>query len=145
MAELTDVISGIDRGQQQGLQTMDRIFSAANARAVFGEPVQHGDYTVIVASEVMAGGGFGFGRGIGPGLRAAAAPEGAAQSAAMAGGGGGGGGGGSTGRPVATIVIGPEGVTVRPIVDVTKIAITALTAWAAMVPVLARIRRARRA
>jgi uncharacterized spore protein YtfJ len=137
MADPTDVISGIDRGQQQGLQIMDRIFSAANTRAVFGEPVQHGDYTVIVASEVVAGGGFGFGRGIGPGSRAA-------QPTEMAGGGGGGGGGGSTGRPVATIVIGPDGVTVRPIVDVTKIAITALTAWAAMVPVLARIRRARR-
>jgi hypothetical protein len=36
------------------------------------------------------------------------------------------------GRPVAIIVIGPNSVTVRPIVDVTKVVLAALTASAAM-------------
>jgi uncharacterized spore protein YtfJ len=48
------------------------------------------------------------------------------------GGGGGGGGGGSFGRPVALISIGPDGVEVQPIVDVTKVGIAAIAAVGAL-------------
>jgi hypothetical protein len=53
--------------------------------------------------------------------------------------------GGSVGRPVANIVTGPSGVTVRPVVDITKVALAALTASAAMFGMRRAIRRARRA
>jgi len=62
---------------------------------------------------------------------------GARGGLARRGGGGGGGGGGKTlARSVAVIVSSPEGVEIRPVIDVTKIALAALTAagfvWAAM-------------
>jgi len=36
------------------------------------------------------------------------------------------------GRPVAAIVIGPDGVQVKPVLDMTKIGLTALGAWSAV-------------
>jgi hypothetical protein len=48
-------------------------------------------------------------------------------------------GGGSMGRPVAVITIGPEGVTVKPVVDATKIALAAVTAWAAVAAAAIRL------
>jgi uncharacterized spore protein YtfJ len=53
-----------------------------------------------------------------------------------------GGGGGSSGRPVAIIIIGPDGVTVKPVVDVTKIALAGVTAWGTMLMLLRRMRQA---
>ena len=50
-----------------------------------------------------------------------------------------GGGGGSAGRPVATIIIGPEGVQVEPVVDVTKIALAVFTTAGAMLLMLGRM------
>jgi hypothetical protein len=47
------------------------------------------------------------------------------------------------GRPVAVIAIGPDGVTVKPVVDVTKVALAGLTAWATMLGLLRARRRAR--
>jgi uncharacterized spore protein YtfJ len=108
-------------------QMVDRIFGAAQASAVYSAPVTTGAYTVIAASEVTAGGGFGSGQGSGP-------PEGS--------GGGMGGGGGSSGRPVAVIVVGPDGVQVKPIFDVTKFGLAVLTAWAAMLVNVMRLKRA---
>src|SRR4051794_39913763 len=103
----------------------DRIFAAAHGRAVWSDPVQANGYTVITASEVIAGGGFGsgFGSGRSPGDAAAAASQDRTNEGS---GGGSGGGGGAMGRPVATIIIGPDGVRVRPVVDVTKIALAAV-------------------
>ncbi len=75
-----------------------------------------GDRVVIPAATIEFSGGFGFGG------------EGPAN-------GGGGGGGHHTGRPVAVIEVGPEGVRVRPVVDFTKVGLTlvaaALTVWRA--------------
>lgn len=135
---------------EQGSKAFEKIFAAAQPGAVFGEPIVSGPYTLITAREVAAGGGFGYGRGFGP-VRAAAAgaaPAGAAGESrgevAQAGGGGGGGGGGAMGRPVAIIVIGPDGVKVKPVVDVTKLAIAGITAMAAMAAFARRMRRFRR-
>lgn len=105
-------------------ELVGRLFEVAKVTAVFGEPVSSGDYTVITASELMVGMGAGFGGGGGE--------EGS---------GGGGGGGSTMTRPVAVIAIGPNGVTVEPIVDPTKIAITLFTALGAMGVALARMRR----
>jgi hypothetical protein len=55
-----------------------------------------------------------------------------------------GGGGGASGRPVAAIIIGPEGVQIKPIVDPTQIALAGITAWATMAGMFLRMRRRRR-
>ncbi|HMA34237.1 MAG TPA: hypothetical protein VKY74_07115 [Chloroflexia bacterium] len=111
--------------EQENVRLLETIFAAARAEAVYGTPVVAGPYTVITASEVRAGGGFGFGRGFGSAAPAAGAPTPAGAPAA-GGGGGGGGGGGASGRPVALIVIGPAGVKVAPVVDVTGLALAGI-------------------
>ena len=131
---------------------VEKIFAAAQPGAVFSEPVVSGNYTIITASEVMAGGGFGFGFGSGS-VPAPASESGEAGPAptsqdatgsSSGSGGGGGGGGGSSGRPVAAIVIGPDGVKIEPIVDATKIAVAAIGAWLSIAMLLARRARATR-
>ena len=107
------------------------IFAAAQPGAVFGPPVVSGVYTVITASEVVAGGGFGSGWGKGGSAHAASDTTG---------GGGAGGGGGANARPVAAIVIGPDGVAVRPIFDVTKLTLAGLTAGGALLAAYLRLR-----
>ncbi len=68
--------------------------------------------------------------------------EGSQAEQANSGGGGIGGGGGSMGRPVAIIIIGPDGVAVKPVFDLTKIALAGITAWTTMLAVLRRARKA---
>ena len=110
--------------------------------------MESGTYTVIAAAEVTSGGGFGMGVGLGPASKAdeTAAPtvEATPLEGRETGGGGVGGGGGAMGRPVAIIAIGPDGVTIKPVVDVTKIALAGLTAWATMLGLLRARRRAGR-
>ena len=132
--------ASLEQTEQQALQFVDKIFGAARASAVYSEPVTAGAYTVITASEVTAGGGFGSGHGYGPATTASTTAE-ANPTTPVAGGGGSGGGGGSSGRPVAVIVVGPDGVQVKPIFDVTKFGLAVLTAWAAMLVTVLRIRR----
>jgi len=146
---LDEAVSLIDKARDQTATMLEKIFAAAQPGAVYGQPVGSETYTVITAAEVTSGGGFGMGMGLGPqprpGGTAAATPDAAQPEDRDTGGGvGGGGGGGSMGRPVAVIAIGPDGVTVRPVVDVTKVALAGLTAWAAMLAVLRARRRARR-
>lgn len=102
---------------------LDKVFAAAQPGLVFSAPLVAGAYTIITASEVMAGGGFGIGGGTDQSLT---------NNTTTAGGHGGGGGGGASARPVAAIVIGPEGVKVKPIFDITKVALASITAWGAI-------------
>jgi uncharacterized spore protein YtfJ len=127
--------SGMPITAEQSEAIMARIFTAAHHSSVFGEPVRSGDYTVITACEVGSGGGFGFGGGSSP---ADADGQGAAE------GGGGGGGGGANGRPVALIVIGPDGVRIEPIVDVSRIALSGIKMWGAVAGILAAAARGRK-
>jgi len=131
----------MDKYQEQSREWMDKLLSAARPRAVYGDPITSGNYTIVPASEVTAGGGFGY--GFGGGSAPASAPgQTAGQEQENAGGGGGiGGGGGSSGRPVATIIIGPEGVRVEPVIDATKIALAIFTTVGAMSLMLERMRR----
>ena len=106
---------------------MERLIASADVAKVYASPVAHGDRLLIPAAEVFAAAGFGMGSGTG---------EAGLPAVSRRGGGGGGGGGGTTlSRSVAVIVSSPEGVEVRPVIDVTKIALAALTAagfvWAA--------------
>jgi hypothetical protein len=84
---------------------INRIWAAAQPGAVYSAPVTSGEYTIITASEVLAGGGYGLDDTKGSG-----------------------GGGFSRGRPVATIIIGPDGVKVQPVVDATRVALGVMAA-----------------
>ena len=115
---------------------LDKIFAAAQHGAVFGTPVVSGAFTVITASEVGAGGGFGAGRGRIP--KPAAGANGTGVSAGESGGSG--GGGGATGRPIAAIVIGPDGVSIKPMFDATKIALAGIAAVGTLLAVFLKRR-----
>ena len=139
------VASSIETGQQ-AMEWVGRLFGAAQPSAVFGEPVTAGEHTVITASEVKVGMGLGHGGGLGVSGQAGedepaagAEPQEGGESAGY--GGGGGGGGVSGGRPVAAIVIGPDGVRVKPIVDITKLGLALVTALGSMFLMRERMRK----
>ncbi len=132
----TFTLKSQDVGELSNLMA-DKIFAAAQPGAVFSAPVVSGPYTIITASEVAAAGGFGFGSGSGP-TDAPDESSATGQARQFAGGGGGGGGGGSSGRPIAAIVVGPDGVKIQPIVDPTKIALAAIGAWLSIALLLVR-------
>ncbi len=90
-------------------RNLAKIHDGTSAGAVFGPAEYVGDKAVICAAAVQRAGGFGFGAG---------------DDADGGGGGGGGGGGHSDARPVAVITVDSSGVSVRPVVDFTKIGIT---------------------
>ena len=98
-------------------QTLSKIFEATHVSAVFGQPVERGETTIIPCSEIFVSVGMGGGMGTGP----------AQKEGETTGGEGIGGGGGARGRPVAAIVVTPAGVRVEPIVDVTKVALAGAT------------------
>ncbi len=133
--ELNTFIKETVPNQEQANALMDMLFAAARPESLYSPPVVQGERAVIIASEVAGGIGYGFGGGGGVGTpEDGDAPEGGA-------GGGGGGGGSIMGRPVAAISVGPDGVHVEPIVDVTKIAIAFFTTFAAIFLVIGRIKR----
>ncbi len=139
------LLENVGKESEARSQALQRLWSAGDAKAVFGQPVSSGDYTVIPVAEVAAGGGFGSGMGFNSLRRRRGAAKGEPSEApagivegdeapgpALEGaGGGGGGGGGAMARPVAVIVLGPDGVRVKPVLDTTKLALTALGAFGA--------------
>ena len=138
------------KNQENSQQILEKFIETARPASVFAAPLTAGEYTVITASEVYAGMGIGFGGGGGSGPTSSEEPAGdqpqADQSAAAADlppgsgvGYGGGGGGVTLGRPVAAITIGPDGVSVEPIVDATKIAIAFFTTIGAMALMFSRM------
>jgi uncharacterized spore protein YtfJ len=141
---MSDILSVTDKRSEKLAEVLESIYAAVRPGAVYGEPVVSGNYTVITASEVSAGGGFGSGISFGPEMSPAAkrTDEQMPQSQQRSGGGGLGGGGGSSGRPIAAIIIGPDGVTVKPVVDATKIALASITAFGAMFVLLRKMLRA---
>ena len=108
---------------------MDTFLSAANVDTVYGAPIEKGDTLVVPAAEVVSAMGFGVGSGYGSG------PEDEGQG----GGSGGGGGGRVFSRPVAVVIASPEGVRVEPVVDITKVALAALTTAAFMMGMFFRL------
>ena len=131
----SNVTGMMDKSNQQLTALFDKLFSFTGKNAVFSEPIQAGDYTVITASEISGGGMYfsGMGGGIGEGKKNEEQPatppvEPDNQEAQPSGGGAGASGGGWSGaRPVATIILGPNGVQVQPVVDPTKIALAFFT------------------
>jgi uncharacterized spore protein YtfJ len=123
-------------------QINQKLVEVASPKAVFSEPVISGEYTVITASEVFTAVGSGFGFGSAEGEADEVSGEEMGEIGPMAGSGGGGGGGGAAnGRPVALITIGPRGVEVEPVVDVTKLGLALLTTLGSMAFMLRRMKR----
>lgn len=118
--EMRDAMANAGRSVERALA---RIHDGTSAGAVFSPAERIGDKLVITAAEVKRAGGFGFGAGLGTDD----------PSERGAGGGGAGGGGQSDARPVAVITVGPDGVSVKPVLDYTKIGLAvlagALTLW----------------
>lgn len=139
------ILSIAEKTSEQLPPILEKIFSAAQAEAVYSKPIVSNNYTVITASEVAAGGGFGSGTGFGPATSSSteeqANKDGSQEEPVNSGGSGMGGGGGSSGRPVAIIIIGPEGVTVKPVFDITKIVLAGITAWITMLAVFRKVRK----
>lgn len=142
--EFEDIVVTAAESQQQSYELMGQLVAVARPGAVYSEPVTSGDYTVITASEVSVGMGFGY--GIGGGTSSEASESEAAdseepdlQGEEASGIGGGGGGGLSLGRPVAVISVGPSGVQVEPVRDVTKVLLALITAAGAMLIMLGRM------
>lgn len=121
--------------QDKANEMIGRLYEAAKPEAAFGQPFTQGDYAVITAAEVSVSLGFGYGGGGGN------TQEEEGKEASQGFGVGGGGGGAATSRPVAAIEIGPEGVIVEPIVDVTKIALAFFTAFGAMALMFGRMKK----
>lgn len=104
------------------LNRVDRVFDAARPDNVFAAPVTVDGRTIIGAAEVLLAMGVGGGGG---GSRPTAEPDRPVEGEAF--GVGAGGGGAAQARPVAVIIIEPNGVRVEPVVDVTKLGLAALT------------------
>jgi len=124
--EINDPAQAIDMVQE----TIETFLDTADVNKVYAEAVEHEGTLVIPAAEVVAGMGFGAGYGSGGPL-----------DEDSRGGGGGGGGGKVFARPVAVIIADKNGVRVEPVMDLTKIALTALTAFGFIFSTIARIRR----
>lgn len=136
--DLTKVAIEAVPNQEAANELMGKLFDITKPEAIYSKPFSQGDYTVFTASELTAGIGVGYGGGGGGGTE----PDENSQTQNVGYGGGGGGGGGTLARPVAAIIIGPDGVRVEPIVDATKIAIAFFTAFGAMWVALSKMRRA---
>lgn len=120
--------------------TMETFLLTGSVNAVFSDPVEHGDQLIIPAAEVLSIAGFGTGYGYGSGSDPQN-PEGGSSGTGA--GGGGGGGGRILARPVAVVVATPDGVRVKPVVDVTKIALAWFTALGFILTMYFRMRSGR--
>jgi uncharacterized spore protein YtfJ len=138
MSDEMNETKSTEAGLEMFQDTMEEFLAAADVRVVYGEPIQHEDTMIIPTAEVLCGLGFGVGSGSGTSNDN---PEKPAQGS----GSGGGGGGRILSRPVAVVVASPEGVRVEPVVDITKIALAALTALGFMVGMTFRMSRRRSA
>lgn len=121
-------------------ELLEKLITTARTEATYGQPVTQGEYTVITASELFVGMGVGYGYG-GGGANPAAQGE---TNGEMGVGGGGGGGGYAAARPIAAIIIGPQGVRVDPIVDPTKMALAFFTTLGTMFMMLRSMKRGRK-
>lgn len=98
---------------------ISQVHDKAAARTVFGDPVHVNGRTIIPIARVHYGFGFGLGRNT--------EKEREEEEASV----GGGGGGGLSIRPVAVLEISEKETRVRPIIDMTRMALAAmaLIAW----------------
>jgi uncharacterized spore protein YtfJ len=96
------------------------------ASACFGTPIERNGHTIVPVARVSFGYGVGFGRGSGGDAMTKDGSDGGSGE-----GEGGGGGGGGSSTPVAVVDISSEGVSIQPVNDSTRIALTVflMVAW----------------
>ena len=126
----------LEKGTETVGATMKAFIETARADSAFGQPIEHEGKLIIPAAEVLVAQGFGV--GYGSGMEEAESEE---EGASRGEGGGGGGGGRTLSRPVAVIVANKDSVRVEPIIDVTKLGVTLLTAVGAMAYAFSKIVR----
>jgi len=129
VADKDNELPDIDRMNAVVQDTMSKLIDAADVDKVYGPPIAQGDVVVIPASENLTLLGFGVGGGAGTDSNGNGAI--------------GGGGGRTLSRPVAIIVVTPEGAYVEPIMDPTKVALAAITAAGFMFGMMLRMMRKR--
>lgn len=105
-------------GQEFARSIVDRVAGSAGAQLLFGEAQRVGDRTVIPVGQARYGFGLGFGAGSGT------PPE--DQGGGSGSGGGGGGGGGVMARPIGFIEVTGDEARFVPIIDYTRVILTAL-------------------
>ncbi|UCG24181.1 MAG: hypothetical protein JSW55_18995 [Chloroflexota bacterium] len=140
MSKDFEIIADKISSQDKGIELLERLADVGGPGAVFGAPVESGEYTVITASEARVGLVYGYGGG--GGTDSSDGDD--AESGSSGFGGGGGGGGAAVARPVAIIEIGPNGARVEPIIDPTKIALAFFTTLLSIFTMGAKMRRALR-
>ena len=95
----------------------ERVGAKASVRAVFGDPIERGDITVIPVARVRWGFGGGAGRGpfaVGPGVDPQGSGPGGPTDEGLSGAGTG-GGGGAIADPIGYLEIGPDGASFIPL------------------------------
>lgn len=100
-------------------ESIEAMRDKASVGAVFGEPVPAGEKSILPVADIKYGFGFGYGEGTTP-------AEG--EEEAPSSGQGGGAGGGIAARPVAVLEVSAEGVTVKPVMDESRIALAGILA-----------------
>lgn len=125
--EISDPGQAIDMVQE----TLETFLDNADVNRVYAEPVEHEGNLIIPAAEVVSAVGFGAGYGSGGPL----------DEDTCGSGGGGGGGGKTFARPVAVIISDKDGVRIEPVIDPTKVALAALTAFGFMFGSIAKMKR----
>jgi uncharacterized spore protein YtfJ len=108
-----------------------RMMDSVRPEGIFGAVVEREGVALIPCAEVTAGFGMGGGGGFGPATTNQAQRAEGVQTAdsqlMTASGSGMGGGGGARGRPVAVVALAQGTARVLPVIDVTTLAIAALT------------------
>jgi uncharacterized spore protein YtfJ len=122
--------------QDKANEMIGRLFEIAQPEKAFGNSITQGEYTVVTASEVSVSMGLGYGGGGGGGTD----QEKEDTDSSLGFGVGGGGGGVAISRPIAAIEIGPRGIVVEPIIDVTKISLAFITALGTMAMMFAKMK-----
>lgn len=104
---------------EEMLSRIGQVHERATVRTVFGDPFQVDGRTIIPVARVQYGFGFGAGR--------SSEKEKEEQESGE----GGGGGAGVSIRPVAVLEISGQDTKVKPIIDVTQLALAGmvLVAW----------------
>ncbi len=95
---------------------IDDMRDKASVSAVYGEPVQVGERTIIPVADIKYVFGLGYGEG----------PAGDDEDEETASGQGGGTGGGVAARPVAVIEVSDAGVQIKSVTDEGRIALAGI-------------------
>lgn len=127
---MSDIDDALDRSSIPN-QILDRLKQSAKVELAYGESRKVGDKTIIPIALVSYLFGGGSGSGVGPGH------NGHSEGVGI----GGGGGGGVRVQPVAVLEVTEDETKLRPIMDWTRLATTAITAVAAVLVVRAIFRK----